>query len=402
MEILYLDPLKRPPEAYRGAIASIGNFDGVHRGHCSLLGVLRESARVAGRPGLAVTFDPHPLSLIKPEIAPELLCAPQRRAELLCASGADRVIVFQTTREFLGLSAKTFFHDVLRDRLAVAGLVEGPNFFFGRDREGNIETLKELCDTNDVTLNVVDAVQGDGAFVASTRIRQCLAQGDVVEAHRLMGRSHRISGRVEQGDGRGQSLGFPTANLSGVEVMIPAQGVYAGAARLEGETFAAACNIGPNPTFGQEALKVEVHLLDFDQDVYGREVTVELLARLRETRRFDSKQDLVDQLRTDVANTRKHYTDFLKQPARPPICQTVDQWIRQEYDSSLATMGARLEAVEWDDDASPRLCWQLSSALPPQAVQQLLFEIEQRARRVFPELRRVTCTAPFGVTQSPT
>jgi riboflavin kinase/FMN adenylyltransferase len=295
------------PARARGAYVSVGNFDGVHRGHQRLLGRLRARADAAGVPALAVTFDPHPVALLRPEKAPVPLVWPERELALLCEAGATEVGVFRTGPWLLELSARAFFERVLRDQFAARGLVEGPNFAFGHDRRGDVGILREWCAEAGIDFEVVEGTTVDGTMVSSSRIRQVLGAGGVEEAARLLGRPHRLRGLVAHGAGRGAGLGFPTLNLSGVDVLIPADGVYAARAWIDGRepAWPAACNLGPNPTFGDQARKVEAHLIGFVGDLYGRSVELDFLQRLRATRRFDGPDDLLQQVQADVDHARR-------------------------------------------------------------------------------------------------
>jgi riboflavin kinase / FMN adenylyltransferase len=289
-----------PPPAFRGGAVTIGNFDGVHRGHVALLTELRARARAAGGPAVVVTFDPHPLQLLRPEQFLPLLTEPADRVELLQAHGADHVVVLQTTPELLRLTAAQFFAEVVRQRLQARAMVEGANFAFGRNREGNIETLAELCREAGITLAVAPPFLEDGVLVSSSRVRNALLRGAVREAARLLARPYRVRGTVAAGQRRGATLGFPTANLEKIVTVIPADGVYAVRVEAAGQVWAGAANVGPNPTFGEQARKVEVHLIGFQGDLYGQTLAVDFIDRLRDTRPFGSADELVAQLRQDV------------------------------------------------------------------------------------------------------
>jgi riboflavin kinase / FMN adenylyltransferase len=294
------------PAGARGAFVTIGNFDGVHRGHQALLGRLRALADAAGAPAMAITFDPHPATLLRPAEAPVPLVWPEREVELLIEAGATEVGVFRTGPWLLELSAREFFDRVIRDQLAARGLVEGPNFAFGRDREGTVAVLRDWCAAEGIAFEVVEGTRIDEELVSSSRIRRALVAGDVEEATRLLGRPHRIRGAIGRGAGRGSGLGFPTANLVAIDTLIPADGVYAARAHVDGRCPAhpAACNIGPNPTFGEDARKVEAHLLGFSGDLYNRRVELDFIKRLRATRRFSGLDELILQVRADIEETR--------------------------------------------------------------------------------------------------
>ena len=287
-----------------GAIA-IGNFDGAHRGHAVLLKALARRAGQVGGPAVAITFDPHPLSILRPDSRLELLTTPDERAEYLLQLGADEVLILHVTAELLDLGAEEFFSRVIMDRLDARAMVEGPTFAFGRRREGDLDLLGRLCGESDVVLEVIAPVALDGAEVSSSRIRADLHRGDVASARRFLGRTYSLRGHVVPGARRGRTIGFPTANLERVDTIIPGDGVYAVRATLPGgEVCAGAANIGPNPTFAEQLRKIEVHLLDFTGDLYSQTVSIDFVERLRDTRPFPSVAHLVAQLRQDVVQVR--------------------------------------------------------------------------------------------------
>lgn len=289
-----------PPAACRGGTVAVGNFDGVHRGHARLLADLRRQAQAVGGPTVALTFEPHPLQLLRPESFLPVLTPFAERTAQLQAQGADQVVVLRTEPTLLRLRAAEFFEEVLRRRLEARALVEGSNFGFGCNREGNIEVLARLCQDAGLRLTVVPPLLKDGVPVSSSRVRTCLLCGDVGEAAGLLGRPYRLHGVVGTGQRRGQTLGFPTANLERIESVIPGDGVYAARAWLNGHSWPAAVNVGPNPTFGEKARKVEIHLIGFQGDLYGQALAVDFLDRLRDTRPFAGPADLVEQLRRDI------------------------------------------------------------------------------------------------------
>jgi riboflavin kinase/FMN adenylyltransferase len=286
-------------------VVAIGNFDGVHRGHAALIAETRQQATAAGVPAVALTFDPHPLQLLRPAQFQPVLTALPDRTELLRAKGADVVLVLRTTPALLHLTATEFFDQVIRDRLRARALVEGVNFGFGRDRGGNVETLGQLCLQAGIGFTVVAPVLHEGRPVSSSRVRDALLRGDVREATVLLGRPYRLRGRVGTGQKRGRQLGFPTANLEQIGNLTPGDGVYAVRVSWEGNAWPGAANLGPNPTFQEGTRKVEVHLIGFQGELVGRELAVDFVERLRDTRAFAGPQELVEQLRRDVEQARR-------------------------------------------------------------------------------------------------
>ncbi len=288
----------------RNGYVSIGNFDGVHRGHQSMIAVMTRMAADEGRPAIIFTFDPHPISLLRPGQSPPPLTTTERKLELLAKFGVDTVVVYPTDQALLNLAPREFFDQIILDRLDVRGLVEGPNFFFGHNRAGNIKTLHEFCREAGRLLEVVPPVTVGDHLVSSTEIRQLIVAGNVRKAAELLGSAYRISGAVVRGAERGQTIGFPTANLEGVRTVLPRDGVYAGRAQVGGIWFAAGINLGPNPTFADQERKLEAHLIGFDGDLYGTRIAVEFIDRLRDTVRFESIERLKEQLATDIEQAR--------------------------------------------------------------------------------------------------
>ncbi len=288
-----------PPEVRGGAVA-IGNFDGVHRGHARIIGRLIERAREVDGPAVVLTFEPHPAQLLRPDAVPPPLTWVERKAQLLADLGVDRVIALPTTIELLALTAREFFDRMIAGELRARALVEGPNFYFGHNREGNVELLREFANRAGVTVDVVPPIELDGEMISSSRIRGEIAAGNVDAARSMLTAPYRIRGLVTHGAGRGRSLGFPTANLDGIDTLLPAHGVYAGVAKLAGEAWATAVNIGPNPTFGDQATKVEAHLVGRDDPLYGEVLKIDFLSRLRGVRMFESAAALRQQVASDI------------------------------------------------------------------------------------------------------
>lgn len=292
------------PALYREGFVSIGNFDGVHCGHQAMVAELVSRARAQKVPAVALTFDPHPIELLRPESVPPRLTTIGHRAELLQQYGVDCVIVLPTSPRFLTMTAEDFFHTIIRTELQARGLVEGPNFFFGRNRSGSVTVLRGFCSAHGLTLDIIPPVIVDEQLVSSSVIRSLIEAGDLRESVRLLGHAYRLSGKVIRGAERGRTIGFPTANLSELANLVPGNGVYAATATIQGTRYLAAVNIGPNPTFGETSRKVEVHLLDFRGDLYGTILDVDFLRRLRDVRPFSSVDQLLVQLKRDVEDVR--------------------------------------------------------------------------------------------------
>lgn len=296
----------------RDAIAhgalTIGNFDGVHRGHARIVEQLIAAAKYVGGPAVVFTFDPHPVRLLRPDLAPPPLTWTDRKAELLGELGVDAMIAYPTDEQLLQLTPEEFFNQIIRQQLRSKAMVEGPNFYFGRDRAGDIQKLRSLCDQADVSLTIVAPLQtGEaGDFVSSSRIRKLVAAGDVDTARTMLTQPYRLRGMVTHGAARGAKIGFPTANVDAIDTIMPGMGVYAGRTHVtrDDSTWPAAINIGPSPTFGEDEVRVEVHLIGFSGSLYGEPLEVDFLARLRDIQPFSSVGQLQQQLARDVARAK--------------------------------------------------------------------------------------------------
>jgi riboflavin kinase/FMN adenylyltransferase len=292
------------PDVCRGGAVTVGNFDGVHLGHQALLVETMKQAAAPDGPALAVTFDPHPQQLLRPEAFQPTLTTVEHRAELLASHGVDHVVVLRISPAFLQIGAVDFFNRLLREALQARAVVEGFNFGFGRKREGTTELLQALGQEAGMRVILVKARELDGKPVSTSRVRGELTAGNVAGARRLMGRPYRLIGVVGSGQRRGQTLGFPTANLQRVTTLAPAVGVYAVRVLHEGRTWPGAANVGPNPTFGEDAAKLEVHLIGFQGNLYDNVLMVDFYDKIRDTRPFSGPAELVEQLRRDVERAK--------------------------------------------------------------------------------------------------
>ncbi len=300
--IRHIDEL---PDDRRGGALTMGNFDGVHRGHARIIERLKYWAGQVSGPSMVFTFDPHPVRLLRPHLAPPPLTWTQRKAELLGELGVDLMIAWPTDLALLQLTYRQFFGEIIQSRIGAAAIVEGPNFFFGHNREGNVQRLQELCRPAGIACEIVSPAIDDQELISSTRIRQAIAAGDVQAACSLLTQPYRIHGMVVHGAGRGAGLGFATANLDAIDTLIPGMGIYAGLAHVAGVTRIAAVHVGPSPTFGADRPQVEVHLLDFHDSVYGEVMEVDFLRRLRSVEHFSQVDLLLDQMKRDVQQARQ-------------------------------------------------------------------------------------------------
>jgi len=297
-----------PADWGRSAV-TIGVFDGVHRGHRAVIERMVAEARPAGLRPVVVTFDPHPLEVVRPGAHPELLSTLEHRLDLLAQLGVAATLVLPFTTEFSQLSAEEFVRLVLVDTLHAGQVSVGNNFRFGHKAAGTVAQLGLLgadYGFDVIGLDLVPSVGGTEP-VSSTAIRAAVTAGDMAAATAGLGRPHRVEGRVVEGDRRGRDLGFPTANLAPTEhAAIPADGVYAGWLVEAGEPLPAAISIGTNPTFDGTERRVEAYVLDRDDlDLYGRQVAFDFAERLRETVRFDSVESLIEQMTADVGRARR-------------------------------------------------------------------------------------------------
>ncbi len=290
-----------------GTVATVGTFDGVHLGHWSVLEEISRRAAATGRRSVLVTFDPHPLRVIRPDHAPLLLTTPIEKKEILAESGLEYAVFLSFTKELSRYEPRRFVEEILIGRLGVKELVIGYDHGFGRDRSGDPDTLRAIGDELGFSVDVVAPVEAEGEAVSSSRIRTALADGDMPAARACLGRPYSVRGVVVRGDGRGRDLGFPTANLRIAErdKLIPPQGIYAVRAVLRSGTYAGALHLGPRPTFKGSPPTIELHVLDFDRDIYGEDVRVDFIRYLREIRPFGTVAALVEQMREDVEVARQ-------------------------------------------------------------------------------------------------
>jgi riboflavin kinase/FMN adenylyltransferase len=304
--------LAEVPSGWGACVATIGEFDGVHRGHQRIVDRAGEIARARNLPVVVITFDPHPDEVIRPGSHPPLLTTSRRRAELLGGLGADAVLVLPFSLEFSRLSPDEFVRVVLSERLHAEAVVVGENFRFGHKAVGDVPLLAQLGEKYDFTAEGVPLLVVDGVTISSSYIRERLAAGDVAAAADALGRPHRVEGIVVRGHMRGRGLGFPTANLETPPyTATPADGVYAGwltCLDLDGlpsSRWPAAISVGTNPTFGAGERTVEAYALDRDDlDLYGAHAAIDFTARLRGTERFDSVEALITQMHEDVNQAR--------------------------------------------------------------------------------------------------
>ncbi|HAY66232.1 MAG TPA: bifunctional riboflavin kinase/FAD synthetase [Acidimicrobiaceae bacterium] len=300
------------PALEQGSVVTVGEYDGVHRGHRTVISEMHRMAAERGCATAVVTFDRHPATIVRPESAPLLLCDLDHKLELLAETGVDYTLVVEFTPEQAEVPAEMFARQVLVDCLQARAVVVGADFHFGQGRRGNVETLGAVGEEfgyEVVGLPLVKQLTGEGEVISSTSIRAALSEGDVEKAHRLLGRPFEVRGVVTPGDRRGRTIGFPTANIPTTpDLQVPADGVYAAwYVRDDGAQYPAAVNIGKRPTFYDDAERslIEAHLIGFRGDLYGESAKVRFVRRLRGEKKFDGIDSLKQQLVKDVADAAK-------------------------------------------------------------------------------------------------
>ncbi|GJL78664.1 MAG: riboflavin biosynthesis protein [Nitrospinaceae bacterium] len=285
-------------------VVAIGNFDGVHMGHQIIFRQTAELAREREGTSIVFTFEPHPLKIIAPERVPPLLTTFRQKMELIEGCGIDQVICADFNRQFADQRPRDFAKDILVDLIGVQEIVVGFDYAFGRGREGTISYLKKMGEEFDFKIHVVEPIKLNGHLVSSSHVRELIEEGNVKAAREFLGRNYSIRGPVVHGHHTGQVIGFPTANLDTAKVQIPGTGVYAVQIMYEGRTHQGAVNIGFNPTFNRDRLSVEVHIFDFHQNIYGKEVEVMFVDRIRSEMAFRSAEELVVQIKKDIQTAK--------------------------------------------------------------------------------------------------
>ncbi len=295
-------------------VVTVGNFDGLHLGHRAITDTVVERARSIGGTAVVYTFEPHPRRVLSPNDGPKLLTTLEQKAELIAAAGIDVLIVETFDTEFSWTTAEDFVRIILHERIRPAEVYVGYDFRFGRDREGSMRMLTELGPRLGFAVTIIPEVTVDEGDVNSTRIRTLLSESRVGEAARMLGRPYSIRGHIVEGDRRGRTIGFPTANLAPQNEILPQPGVYAGRMRFldagpgpaAGDELPAVTNVGVRPTFdGSGLVQAEAHLIDFEGDVYGRHVDLSFVDHLRPERRFPGVEELKKQIASDVVAARR-------------------------------------------------------------------------------------------------
>jgi riboflavin kinase/FMN adenylyltransferase len=279
---------------FKNPAITIGNFDGVHMGHQALFRRVKQWAEELDGESIVVTFDPHPLEVLFPQKAPPFITSHLQKLDLIASCGIDATIVIPFDHEFSRISAREFVEAILVEKIGTRAIVVGHDYRFGHSREGDIPFLRRLGEQYGFKVEIVTAIRMNDTPVSSTSIRQMIANGNIREANKLLGRPFEVSGTVIEGRKRGLQLGFPTANIR-----MPA------VAQVDGKRYGGAANLGYNPTFGDGELSLEAHLFDFNQDIYGKPITIRFIDRLRDERRFSGPEELSAQIKKDVETAKR-------------------------------------------------------------------------------------------------
>lgn len=291
---------------FHKACVTIGNFDGVHQGHQYLFSEVQKRAYAHGGTSVAITFRPHPLLVVRPETGIKLISTCEQKRELIELAGIDVLIIIPFTKEFAGIKAEDFVNDILLDKIGMKELIVGYDYCFGKGREGTTEYLKAQGEAKGFPVTVMDPFHVDGIIASSTQVRKMVADGNMRAVHKLQGRYYQIRGEVQMGQQRGGAkLGFPTANLHIEDSdLCPKHGVYVCQVIFAGKCYGGVLNIGKNPTFDGERITVETFIFDFDEDIYGKPLKVNLLRHLRAEKKFSGPDELISQIKQDVQQAK--------------------------------------------------------------------------------------------------
>ncbi|RLB07891.1 MAG: riboflavin biosynthesis protein RibF [Deltaproteobacteria bacterium] len=300
-----IDDLNFSKEEFSSPTLTIGSYDGLHLGHQMIITRVIERAKSWGGEAVLLTFEPHPAKVLYPQLNLSLITPYKKKMMLLERFGVDVVINLPFTENLYEMSAQEFIEEIVCNRIGPRLVVVGFNFTFGKDREGTAEKLQQMGRKLGFEVEIIPPYTLDHEVVSSTRIRELIAQGKIKDANRMLGRNFIILGKVIHGHSRGRSLGYPTANLEISQDLYPKEGVYAAYVTLEGKTYRGVVNIGTNPTFGDEELAIEVFLLDYQGNIYDKELEVAFVDRLREEKTFTSPEELVRQIEKDIQRAKE-------------------------------------------------------------------------------------------------
>jgi riboflavin kinase/FMN adenylyltransferase len=300
-----LDKIRTP---FTNAVITIGNFDGVHIGHQALFHEVIEKADAIGGTSVAMTFEPHPMRVLKQNNHPPLITLYEQKQELIQRTGIDVLICIPFTKEFASMPARKFVEDLLIENIGMKAIVVGEDYSFGKDREGNLEVLRSFAASLDFEVIVADWIKIAKTFpdrISSTRIRELVMDGQMAAAQKMLGRNYQVRGIVVTGRDRGgKLLGIPTANINLHDELCPKTGIYAVTVECHGVQHNGVANIGYSPTFEEHEFTVEVHLLDFNDDIYNEKIRVDFIQRIRDEKKFLNISDLIEQIKEDIAQAR--------------------------------------------------------------------------------------------------
>lgn len=303
------------PGQLQAPVVTIGNFDGVHKGHLVLFDKVKERAKAIGGQSVVMTFDPHPIKILRPGNGPPLITLTEQKKRLIEAAHIDALLCLPFSEKFAAITAEDFVMDILVKAIGVREIVVGYDYRFGHKQKGNIDLLKAMGATYDFKVHKVGPIQIDDLLVSSTSVRRFVQEGDLLKTKILLGRNYQISGTVVKGKNRGgKLLGFPTANLEVFDELIPAGGVYAVTVFVDDRTYEGVTNIGYNPTFGENPLSVETHLLDYNDDLLGKEIRINFIQRLRKEKVFKNVQALSQQISEDIKKARECFDQIKTDP----------------------------------------------------------------------------------------
>jgi len=302
--MILITDLSKIDKKFSGSIITLGNFDGLHLGHQELIRKIILRAEETGGLSMVVTFRPHPLKILAPEKCPPLISIYEEKIQLLEKLGIDVLVKIPFTLDFSAMEPRDFVKNILVNILGAKEIFVGYNYRFGKGRKGNILMLRDLGNELGFIVREVEQVSLNGEVISSTRIRQLLINGDVEHAARLLGRPYALCGIVVKGDGRGRGLGFPTANIVSRHTIIPSDGVYAVRLFVRDKYYNGIVNIGMRPTFDAKSMAIEVHIFDFDEDIYGEELTVYFAGKIRDERKFSSVEALINQINADINSAK--------------------------------------------------------------------------------------------------
>ena len=306
------DHLDKINEPFKNAVITIGNFDGVHIGHQALFHEVIEKAETIDGTSVAMTFDPHPIRVLKQNGDPPLITLYEQKVELIERTGIDVLICVPFTKAFASISADQFIRNLLVGRIGMKAIVVGEDYRFGKNREGNLEMMRSYgpeCGFEVIVAHWIKATKGVTDRISSTRIRELIMDGHMAEAEKMLGRHYQIRGRVVTGRDRGgKLLGIPTANINLHDELCPKTGIYAVTVECSGNRYDGVANIGYSPTFEDHVFTVEVHILDFDDTIYGEEIRVNFIQRIRDEIKFSAISELIDQIKKDIAAAREIFS----------------------------------------------------------------------------------------------